>query len=104
MLPRSSIASGCTRTRTSRPAWMAKARCTPLNDVATVSSASSRLIYRSTLSRRAPGRPPEPPGDIGPDQRVRPLDFVVHRLANVVQQRRGLGDADVRAQFGGHVG
>ena len=31
----------------------------PLNDVATVSRASSRLIYRSRVSRRAPGRPPE---------------------------------------------
>ena len=46
-------------TRTSRPAWMAKARSTPGKLVATCSRSSRRWTYDSSISRRAPGRWPD---------------------------------------------
>jgi hypothetical protein len=46
----------------------------------------------------------QPPSNIGSNQRVRALDLVVHRLADVVKQRRSLGDADISAQLGSHMG
>ena len=50
---------GCTMTRISRPACMAKTFSTPGLPAAISSIRSSRLTYASRLSRRAPGRPPE---------------------------------------------
>ena len=39
-------------------------------------------------------------GDLGADRRVRALDLVVDRLADVVQQAAHLGDLDVGADLG----
>ena len=44
------------------------------------------------------GRAAEPLGDVRADQGVRPLDLVVDRLADVVQQTGGLADVDVGAE------
>ena len=41
-------------------------------------------------------------GDVRADQSVRALNFVVHGLADVVQQTGPLGAFDVHPQFGGH--
>ena len=40
-------------------------------------------------------------GDVGADQRVRALDLVAHRLADVVQERGPAGRLDRRAELGG---
>ena len=53
---RSSISSGRTRMRTSRPAWTANERSTPVKLSAMAWRSSSRLTYVSIASPRAPGR------------------------------------------------
>src|SRR5205823_2800663 len=53
---RSSISSGRTRIRTSRPAWTANERSTPVKLSAMAWRSSSRLMYVSIVSPRAPGR------------------------------------------------
>src|SRR6185437_1947337 len=50
------------------------------------------------------GRLPEPLADIGPDQGVRPLDLMVHRLANVVEEPRLLAYIHIGAHLGRHAG
>jgi hypothetical protein len=43
-------------------------------------------------------------GDVGADQGVGALDFMIDRLADVVQQAGGLGDVDIGADLGGQGG
>ena len=52
----SSVCLALAITRSSRPAWIANACSTPGNPLAIDSSSSIRLMYRSSDSRRAPGR------------------------------------------------
>src|SRR5215213_11346501 len=48
-------------------------------------------------------RSSKPPCDIGSNECMRPLDFMVHSLTDIMEQRRGLGDTNIRAQLGGHM-
>ena len=45
-------------------------------------------------------RAAQPLGDVGADQRVRPFDLVIDRLADVVEQPGGLRHVDVGADLG----
>ena len=133
---RSSISSGRTRIRTSRPAWTANERSTPAKLSAMPWRSSSRLTYVSIVSPRAPGRDALIASATwtigasmqanstswwwaampfttfigmlcfcaidGADGGVRPLDLVVDRLADVVQQAADLGGLDVGAELRRH--
>jgi hypothetical protein len=44
----------------------------------------------------------EPPQELHPDLRVTPLDLVVHRLADVVEESRPPGQVAVQAQLVGN--
>src|SRR5271166_2575279 len=128
----SSIRSGLTMTRISRPACMAKTFSTPSWPPAICSRRSRRFTYISSDSRRAAAdrvrglgehgldgadldlvvvrldrvhdvlRLAVPAGDLRADQRVAALDLVGERLADVVQHRAALEQRRVDPQFAGH--
>src|ERR1700719_3321745 len=113
------ISSGLTSTRNSLPASTAKLRSTPRNSLEMASMRSSRLIVDARDSRRAPGRDAlmasaviriaaagdrgssEPGEDLATDDRVPPVDVVLDSLADVVEQRRFLGNLLIEADLRG---
>ena len=66
-------------------------------NASTVSGCDLAVVGGNRMDDAA--RPPQSLRDLRPDERVRPLDLVVHRLADVVQEAGGLGNIDIRPDF-----